>query len=113
MIGKCVMCKTDIEILGTRRFCGPCKSTRNSEKWKIWNDKRPGVDKVQYHCNICKELFFSKAKRKHIICHKNKCQNHFHNLSRQIKSIRQQIKNSQEKLVLAETEYESITGDTK
>ena len=47
MIGLCITCKTEIEILGTKRFCGPCKKERNSTKWKIWNDQRPGINKTK------------------------------------------------------------------
>jgi len=113
MIGLCITCKTEIEILGTKRFCGPCKKERNSTKWKIWNDQRPGINKTKYECHICKNLFFSKAKRKHQICHKVKCQNYYYNLSRQMKVLRQRIEKAQKKLVATQTEYQLIMESRK
>lgn len=108
MIGKCCGCKIEIEIIGSTRFCADCKKIKNTAKWKLWNDKRPSVDKTEYKCTMCKNVFYSKSKRKYQICNDSKCRGHFYNLRHRIVTLKQNMESIQETLTAKETEYKSF-----
>jgi len=108
MIGKCITCKSEIEIIGGRRYCEQCRKVKNSANWKIFNEQRSGISKTQYNCAICDGLFYARAKRKYDICHKVKCQNYFYSLGRKIKVLQERIEKAQHKLVASEIRFQTI-----
>jgi len=110
MIGKCITCKSEIEIIGGRRYCTPCRKVKNSAKWKIYNEQRPAAGKSQYVCAICNGMFYAQSKRKHNICHKVKCQNYFYSLGRKIQVLQKRIVTAHHRLVTAKNEFEKIQG---
>lgn len=111
MIGKCITCKIEIEIIGGTRYCEPCKKVKNSTRWKIYNEQRSDTDKTKYHCSICRKSFFAQAKRKHNICNKIKCHNHFYSLRKLVQVLPQRIITAQHKLVAAKSELQIILGE--
>lgn len=104
MRGKCVACTTEIERLGGRKYCPPCKKERQTQKWRIANQKRPKKGYIENNCFNCKEAFYAK-KADCLVCNKPSCRAYVYNLKQNIEETKQRITKHMQRLQKLETDY--------
>jgi len=104
LIGKCITCETEIERLGGRKYCPPCKEVRQTQKWRIANQKRPKRGYTENTCFNCKQVFYAK-KANALICNKPSCRAYTYNLKQNIQETQERIEKYQLKLQKLETDY--------
>ena len=110
MIGKCVTCKTEIVVLGTKRFCEVCAKERRTRTWKIYNQRREGRRKNKLVCGVCNDEFYSPGTKKYSICYKSSCVSYFNNLKIKIKHIPERLEKYQQELAQSKDKYDRIVG---
>ena len=105
MLGKCVICKTEIERVGSRKYCFNCKKEKLGAIWRINNQKRPKKDYTLRTCFKCKEQFYAKY-RNAVVCKKYSCISYIHNLKRKILRAEKSLKLLANNLKNFENEYQ-------